>query len=394
MAKLWDKGYALDKSIEHYTVGDDPVIDLVLVRHDCITSKAHAKMLHKSGVLDSDETAKIISVLEEIISLAGQGKFNISQEDEDCHTAIENHLTAELGETGKKIHTARSRNDQILVALRLYEKEQISEILKLGEAFMIAAGKIADVPFPGYTHTRKAMPSSSRMWAGAYADCIKDDMEMLSSVLKIIDMSPLGSGAGYGIPVFDVDRQHTAEELGFTSVQENPVHCQLSRGKYEAMILSALSQMMLDLNRLATDLILFSTEEFAYVRLPKEYCTGSSIMPQKMNPDVLELMRAKYHVVASEEAKVKGICSNLISGYNRDMQLTKKPIIESFSIVEESLIIAAAVIGSIEFDKEGCAKALTPDIYAAEEAYKLVRQGMAFRDAYKKVAEGISNRKP
>ena len=232
---------------------------------------------------------------------------------------------------------------------------------------------------------RKAMPTTVGTWLAAVAESVNDDEELLDSVLTLIDRSPLGTGAGYGIPVFEIDREMTAKELGFASVLENPIHAHMSRGKYEAAILAVLSQVMLGLNRLATDLLLFSTAEFGLVRLPDECCTGSSIMPQKKNPDVLELVRAKYHVVVAEEFKVRSLISNLMTGYQRDLGLTKQPVFQAFDTTIACLGVMTMVVEGLAIDVDACKAAMTEELYATEEAYRLVKDGMPFRDAYRQI---------
>jgi len=385
--KLWKKDYDVNKQVEKFTVGNDYLTDQKLVKFDCLASAAHAKMLHKIGVLSKGELGKLIHGLDGIMDLVGKGEFVIKQEDEDCHTAIENYLTEKYGEVGKKIHTARSRNDQVLTALRLYEKEELANMKELIEEFKEALLKVEDSPLPGYTHMQKAMPTTVKTWLGSFACSADDNIKLLESVNELIDQSPLGSAAGFGVPVFEVDREMAAKDMGFGKVMVNPLHAQLSRGKFEAAVANLMTQIMLDLNKLATDLMLFSMKEFGFVDLPKEFCTGSSIMPQKKNPDVLELVRAKYHVVVAEEFKIKGIIGNLMSGYNRDMQLTKEPLLNSIDITKDCLKMMIMVVSGMEVNKEKCGKAMTPELFATEEAYKLVKEGVPFREAYDKIGK-------
>ena len=240
---------------------------------------------------------------------------------------------------------------------------------------------------PGYTHLRRAMPTTVGTWLGAFADGLSDDLTLLATARSLTDRSPLGTGAGYGVPVFELDRESTAKHAGFGTVIENPIHAQMTRGKVEAAVLHALTQIMLTLNRLATDLLLFSTTEFGFVRLPQALCTGSSIMPQKQNPDVLELIRAKYHVVRAEEAKVLSLVGNLMSGYQRDLGLTKEPLLTAFDETQSCLEMMTLVIESLGIDESACRAAMTGELHATEEAYRLVAEGMPFRDAYRKVGE-------
>jgi argininosuccinate lyase len=347
-------------------------------------------MLNKIGILNGKEAKKLEEELEKIISLHAKGKFEIRKENEDCHTEIEIYLTRKLGELGKKIHTGRSRNDQVLTALRLYYKNQLGvcrELIKELISGQIGfVKKYGSIPLPGYTHMRKAMPSSIKMWSEAYIESMQDNMGQIDSVLSLIDQSPLGTAAGYGIPL-EIDRGFTAAELGFAKVQQNPIYTQNSRGKFEGVILALINQLMYDLNKLASDLIIFSMDEFGYFALPDELTTGSSIMPQKKNPDVLELLRGNYSVTLSMEFQVKQTTANLISGYHRDIQNTKEPVMKSFKIIEQSLRIASLLYNELKVNEENCRKAMSDELYATEEAYKLVEQGYSFREAYKIAAK-------
>ncbi|OGR64194.1 MAG: argininosuccinate lyase [Elusimicrobia bacterium GWB2_63_22] len=387
--KLWDKGGGLNKDIESFTVGDDYVLDRRLVKHDCMASIAHAKALRKAGLLTAKELANITAGLKAIAALDAKGKFKIKREDEDCHTAIEGWLTAHYGEAGKKVHTGRSRNDQVLTALRLYEREALTEIKTRLAAFAGAAGALAKkqgrLPMPGYTHTRRAMPTTVGTWIGCFAAAAADDSRLADALIKIMDQSPLGSAAGFGVPVLNIDKNYSAKLMGFDRAIENPIYAQFTRSKFEPAVMHLCSQIMLTLNKLATDLVLFSTPEFGFVDLPEAFCTGSSIMPQKKNPDVLELVRGKYHVVLGEEFKALSLAGNLISGYNRDAQLAKGPLFSCLDTALASLNIMATVTAGLKFNKERCV--LAPELFATEEAYKLVKGGLPFRDAYRKVGE-------
>jgi len=393
MKKLWDKGYDLNKTIESYTVGNDPILDKQLIYYDCIASIAHTKMLGKMGLLTKTEAMYLVQELKHIIDLDKKGEFPITQDQEDCHTAIEMFLTNSLGDVGKKIHTARSRNDQVLTALRLYYKDQINNINQLIEGLIYSISSFTsdhgNIQFPGYTHMQRAMPSSFDLWGTAFLDSMKDNLLLLDTVNKLVDQSPLGTAAGYGVPL-NIDREFTAKELGFSSVQNNSVYTQFSRGKFEISVLHVLSQIMLDLNKIASDLILISMSEFGYVEIPDEFCTGSSIMPQKKNPDVLELLRAKYHVVSSFEFQVSQLTANLISGYNRDIQLTKEPVMRGFSITAESIKIAILLFQNISVNEQKCKDAMTDELFATEKVYELVKKGVPFRDAYLKIAKTIN----
>jgi argininosuccinate lyase len=269
-------------------------------------------------------------------------------------------------------------------------KEVRNLVILYKESLAKAIAMYGKVKIPGYTHMRKAMPTTFGVWLGSFFDSAEDNLPMIDSVMVLVDQSPLGSAAGFGVPVFDIDKKMTAELMGFSKVMENPIYCQLSRGKFEAVLMNALSQIMFDMNKLSTDLMMFSMQEFGYVMLPPEICTGSSIMPQKKNPDVLELVRAKYHVVSGEEFKVKSMISNLMSGYNRDMQLTKEPLMKSIDITKDCLEVMSIVISEMDVDEEKCRKALSEEVHATEEAYVLVKSGESFRDAYQKISKKYS----
>jgi argininosuccinate lyase len=388
--KLWNKKYHLNKQVELFTVGDDYILDQKLVKYDCIASVAHVKMLNKIRILTKVECDKLIKVLNEIKNLDSKDNFTINQKDEDCHTAIEKYLTKKLGNLGKKIHTGRSRNDQVLTALRLYYKDEIESVGKLVDnlvqTLVSLKEKYGSVEMPGYTHMRKAMPSSVALWADAFIESMGDNKQLLLDIFKLMNQSPLGTGAGYGLPI-KVDRKLSAKLLNFSKIQTNPIYVQNSRGKFESSILHMLSQIMFDLNKMASDLILFSMSALGYFELPLEICTGSSIMPHKKNPDVLEIVRAKYHTIVAYEFEVKNIIANLISGYNRDLQLTKKPMINGFKLTKDSLEIMTIILKNIHVNAEQCKRALTEELYSTDKIYKLIKEGIAFRDAYKQVSQ-------
>jgi argininosuccinate lyase len=397
MTTLWTRRENSGPQLERFLAADDHILDQELVAYDCMASLAHARMLLGIGVLDGEEFVQLETALAEIRDLAEQDEFIIGPSDEDCHTAIENHLTETCGEAGRKIHTGRSRNDQVLTALRLWEKDKISELEEgLGE-FMAAlenvCSKSGSIQLPGYTHMQAAMPTTVSVWLGSFADGVKDDLELLSTVGKIVDQCPLGTAAGFGVPVLELDREQTAQELGFGKVQTNPLYAQLSRGKFEGMVLGLCSQIMLGLNRLASDLILYSTREFGYVTLPARVTTGSSIMPQKRNPDVLELIRARLHVVMGEEHKVKTMTASLISGYNRDVQLTKGPLFAGVGTTLDCLQAMQEVLDGLEIQETVCTRGLTDEVFATERAMQLVAGGMPFRDAYRLIADQEAEKK-
>ncbi len=381
--KLWNKGISLNEKIEKFTVGNDYILDKKLLKYDCLASIAHAKILVDSKILSPNE----FQILEKYFKKIMSEGLEITLNDEDCHTAIENYLVKNCGDLGKKIHSLRSRNDQILVALRLYEKEELNQIKKLIfdliEELIEIILKNSNKTLPGYTHMQKAMPMSIELWLGSFVNALEDDVDLLKFILNLIDQNPLGSAAGFGVPIFKLDSKITTKELGFSKNIKNSLYCQLSRPKFEIQILNTLSNTMFTLNKLSSDLMLFSTKEFGFVKLPEEFCTGSSIMPQKKNPDVLELIRAKYAIILGEEFKLKNLTTNLISGYNRDVQLSKEPLINSFEIIKETLEIFSLVLKGIEIVQPN----LPQEIFATEEAYKLVQKGVPFRDAYKEIAK-------
>jgi argininosuccinate lyase len=392
MTKLWQKNYDVNKQIENFTVGDDYLLDKALVKYDCLASKAHAEMLFEIGIICKKEFALLKKGLDEIIKLDLDGKFIIKKEDEDCHTAIENYLTEHYGEAGKKIHTARSRNDQVLTAIRMYSKEEIEKTKLLCFELIKTLEKVAffhkNFLMPGYTHMQKAMPSNIALWLGAFSEALKDDLKLLETAFELNDQSPLGSCAGYGTNIA-VDKEMTAKSLGFKKVQNNYLYVQNSRGKIEVATVFALSIIMNDLSKLAGDILLFTTSEFGFMSLPKELCTGSSVMPQKKNLDVMELIRAKASSVNAKQIEINMIISKLPSGYNRDLQLTKKPLMESFKTTQECIEIMNLCITKLIFNKKKMFIALTPEVYATNEVNKLVMKGMSFREAYKKVAKKL-----
>jgi|ETNmetMinimDraft_11_1059920.scaffolds.fasta_scaffold29176_1 argininosuccinate lyase len=393
MTKLWQKNYNVNKEIEKFTVGNDYLLDKELLKWDVLGSIAHATMLNKIKVINSKELTKLKTQLKKILT---NNNFKITQKDEDVHTAVENHLTKKLGNLGKKIHTARSRNDQVLLDTRLYSKDQLLNIkgtlLCLCESLLDLSNSNKEIPMPGYTHTQKAMPSSVGLWSAASLESLMDNLQLLDTAYKLNNQSPLGGAAGYGVNL-NIDRKLVSNLLGFDKVQNNTLYCSNSRGKVESIILNALTQVMLDLGKLATDLILFSTKEFDYISLPKEICTGSSIMPQKQNPDVLELIRAKVSVMQSYQFQVENIIKNQFSGYNRDYQLTKEPLIKGFNLALSSLNIMNLAINKLKVNKEKCIASCTKELYATDKALDLVKKGIPFRVAYKDVALNLDKLK-
>jgi len=388
--KLWEKEKKLDKEIEAFTVGNDYLCDQKLVKFDCIASKAHAEMLFNKKILSKEELEKISKELEKIIELDKNGNFVLKQSDEDVHTKIENHLTEKLGDAGKKIHTLRSRNDQVLVALNLYSKEKISKTIeetkKLIDCFEGFDFENSELVMPGYTHMQRAMPSTLGLWIGSFVESLKDDIKALELAFSLVDVNPLGSGAGYGLPI-EIDKKLTTKKLGFAKTQNNSLYVQNSRTKKELSVVFGLNQIMITLNKFASDLLLFTTKEFGFFSLPQELCTGSSIMPQKKNCDVLEILRGNSSVVYGNFSQIFSIGNNLPSGYNRDVQLSKSALMNSFEIAISSLKIAQKIVSNLKPNEKKMKEACSKELYATEEALKLALKGVPFREAYKKVSK-------
>ncbi len=392
MAKLWQKHYVMDELIEEFSVGNDYILDRELVKYDALGSIAHAAMLQKIGVLTSDEFRDIKETLVEIIQLDREGKFHISLQDEDVHTKIENFLTDRLGDAGKKVHTARSRNDQVITAMRLYAKDMhlavADALLNLCDALTTFAKKHEWVPMPGRTHTQRGMPSSVGLWASAYAESLLDDLAVLMQSFELHDQSPLGSAASYGVPI-NIDREYAAELMGFAKVQHNVLYANNSRGKFESIMIHSLCQILLDLSKIAADVILFSLPELGYFVLPDEICSGSSIMPQKKNPAGMELLRAKAAGAIGLLVSVMGIIKSLPSGYNRDFQDTKGPTMQAVHTTMLSLRACELVVRKLHVNEQRCKEACVPEIYAADEALKMSLKGIPFREAYQQVAKSL-----
>jgi argininosuccinate lyase len=393
MTKLWQKGYQVNEQVERFEAAQNSMLDTRLVRHDVWGSLAHIAMLQRIGVLSEAECQVLQEALRGILDLEESKKFTIKPSDEDVHTSIENYLVAAAGAAGKKIHMARSRNDQVLVDLRLYGKEQMHKVsvklCALCSALLEFAEANVDVPMPGYTHMQRAMLSSLGSWGASFAEALLDDEQLLSAAYALNDQSPLGSAAGYGVPIA-IDRQYVADLLGFARVQNNVIYVQNSRGKVEGAIVQALSQIMLDLSKLAQDILLFSTVEYGFFLLPQEICTGSSIMPQKRNLGVMELVRARTQTMLALQQQIMGIVSGLPSGYNMDYQETKRPFMEALDLVQDCLEICTLVVSSISVDLERVIAACTFELFATDRAYALASAAnMPFRDAYRIVGAEV-----
>lgn len=393
--RLWDKGEELNKEVHQFTVGNDPVYDQEILCSDVIGSAAHARMLTEVGLMSADDLKKIIPCLKDIYNQGLEGKFEIPSELEDCHTAIESYLTEQIGEAGKRIHVGRSRNDQVILAVRLYLRRKVTfllaELAELAGTSLERAEQLLDVPMPGYTHLQRAMPSSFGMWLHAHAEGCLDLINSGLDLLDQMDRNPLGAAAGFGVSL-PLDRECTARLLSFSEVQRSPIDVQNSRGRYELRALRFCSDVAQLLEKYSWDMILFCTEEFNFISLPKEFTTGSSIMPQKRNPDVLELMRASGAKIRGAETELSLVTAKLPSNYHRDFQFTKEPLFRGISHLQLMLSVWNQVISGFAVNEDNSSKAMSDELYATYEAYRLVKDGMPFRDAYKQVADQISNK--
>jgi argininosuccinate lyase len=389
MTRLWDKGAPLDERVLRYTAGEDYVLDERLVPYDVRASIAHAEMLHAQQLLSASDLGAIRDALAALADEHQRGAWHIELADEDGQTALERRLSARIGAAGARIHLGRSRNDQVLTALRLYLRDTVAQLsggaLQVADALGQLAAREADTPLPGYTHMQQAMPSSVPLWAAGFAAEIRDDAEGLQAVQRRLDKSPLGSAAGYGTPGLPIDRDATRAKLGFGAAHEPVTAVQLSRGKAEAQLLFEIALLLLDLGRFAADVLLFATQEFGFVTLPDAFTTGSSIMPQKRNPDLFELIRGRSATAQACLLEALAVCAKLPSGYHRDLQLLKFPLFRAIDLTLETLAILPAAIEALRFRRE--AIRLDPAIHAAEEANRLVvAEGIPFREAYQRVA--------
>jgi len=388
MSRLWDKGAPLDARVLGFTAGEDYALDGRLVRYDVRASIAHAEMLRDRQLLSVGDCTLIVAALRDLGAEHARGEWHIELIDEDGQTALEKRLTARIGAAGGRIHLGRSRNDQVLTALRLYLRDAIEELaagaLRVAASLDQLTERQGAIALPGYTHMQQAMPSSVAWWAGGFAAEIRDDARGLRSVLRRTEQCPLGSAAGYGTPGLPIDRAATSQALGFDAPQEPVTAVQLSRGKAEAQLLFECALLMQDLGRLAADLLLFYTQEFAFVELPEHFTTGSSIMPQKRNPDVFELVRGRSATALACLTEALSIFAKLPSGYQRDLQLLKQPLFRGIDVALQSLDIMAAGITAVQFRPDRIR--LDPALNAAEEAYALVvREGIPFREAYQRI---------
>ena len=390
--KLWEKNFEINKEIERFTVGRDREMDLYLAKYDVLGSMAHITMLESIGLLEKDELTQLLTELKNIYHLAERGEFVIEDDVEDVHSQVEMLLTRKLGDMGKKIHSGRSRNDQVLVDLKLFTRHELKEIADevkiLFDELIQKSNQYKDVLMPGYTHLQIAMPSSFGLWFGAYAESLTDDMLFLQAAYKMTNRNPLGSAAGYGSS-FPLNRTMTTELLGFDSMDYNVVYAQMGRGKMERNVGFAIATIAGTIAKMAFDACLFNSQNFSFVKLPKECTTGSSIMPHKKNPDVFELIRAKCNKLQSLPQQVTLIMNNLPCGYFRDLQIIKEVFLPAFGELKDCLQMAAYIINKIEVNEHILDNPMYDPMFSVEEVNRLAANGMPFRDAYKKVGLDI-----
>lgn len=392
--KLWEKGIPTDQKIEQFTIGNDRELDVVLAKYDVLGSIGHAKMLAKVSLITNDEATQLVSALEDILITIEKDTFIIEDTFEDVHSKIEYLLIEKLGDTGKKIHTARSRNDQVLVDMHLYLKDEIitikSLVKSLFDLLIALAEKNKNILLPGYTHLQIAMPSSFGLWFSAYAESLIDDISMLNAALKVVDQNPLGSAAGYGSS-FPIDRTFTTEALGFSTLKYNVVAAQMSRGKSEKTLAFAMSSVAGTLSKLAMDVCLYLNQNFDFISLPGHLTTGSSIMPHKKNPDIFELIRGKSNKIQSLPYELTLITNNLPSGYHRDFQLLKEGLFPAIENLKSCLEMTHYAIQDIKVKDTILNDKKYDYLFTVDSLNELVVQGIPFRDAYKIVAEQLEN---
>lgn len=391
-SRLWDKGLPLDSFVHRFTVGDDPDLDRILLRFDIVGTAAHVQGLAQACLLPIGEAQSALDVLAALAIEARAGRLTIRPEQEDAHTALEMWLVERAGQTGKRIHLGRSRNDQVILALRLYMRDAVlgvmEQVADLASGFLAFANTHADCPLPGYTHLRRAMPSTFGLWAAGFAAGLAEETEALASVYQRLDRSPLGAAAGFGVPL-PIDRAYTARRLGFSRVQVSPADVMNSRGRHELALVNELVSVATILEKFLWDVALYSTVEFSFLRLPDAFTTGSSIMPQKRNPDVIELARARCRELRGYALMFQEMVGGLPSGYHRDVQLLKKPLFTTVEGVQTLLSLLCHLLPRLEVDADGARAACTPDLHAAHHASALARRGVPFRDAYRQVADAL-----
>jgi len=388
--KLWDKGIKIDKKIEQFTVGMDRELDIELAPFDVLGSLAHIEMLESINLLENDELKQIQKEMRKIYSDIKNDAFIIEDGIEDVHSQIEFLLTSSLGDVGKKIHSGRSRNDQVLLDLKLFTRSKLEEVVRetrsLFDTLIAQSEKYKDVIIPGYTHLQIAMPSSFGLWFGAYAESLCDDLTILQAAYKVVNQNPLGSGAGYGSS-FPLNRTMTTELLGFDSLSYNVVYAQMGRGKMEFTVLSALANIAATVGKLAMDACLYNSQNFNFLSFPDEFTTGSSIMPHKKNPDVFELIRAHSNSVQILPAQIQAVTSNLPSGYHRDYQLTKEFFMPSFDKINICLEMTNQMLQGVKINKDAINDDKYKYLFTVEQVNQFVLQGHTFRDAYRKVGD-------
>jgi argininosuccinate lyase len=392
--KLWEKGISANNRIDEFTAGRDRQTDLLLAPWDVLGSIAHARMLRSIDLITEKELGQLEDELVRIYEMTLTGEFRIGDEIEDVHTQVEYMLTAALGDTGKKIHTARSRNDQVLLDMKLFARNKIRQVAEhtdsLFESLISLSEKNKEVLMPGYTHMQVAMPSSFGLWFGAWAESLAEDMILLRAAYRFADQNPLGSAAGYGSS-FNIDRSLTTELLGFENMHVNVVNAQMNRGKMEKTIALAIGSVGSTLSRLAMDICLYSGQNFGFIRLPDEFTTGSSIMPHKKNPDVFELIRARGNKLQALAGEIALVTANLPSGYHRDFQQIKESFLTSFDMLLEMLSVTGMIIDKMIINPDITGNDLYRDLFSVEEVNRLVSRGMSFRDAYRVVAGRIAD---
>jgi len=391
---LWsgEDQQSIDAELMDFMAGADIELDKHLFVYDIVASQAHIGGLKTSGILNEDEYNKLYDCMEELKELYQQGQFILDNSYEDGHSAIEFYITEKLGDLGKKAHTGRSRNDQVLTCSRLFQKHNLQQIQELCKSLAITVLDLAtqhkQTAMPGYTHLQRAMPNTVASWLAGFAESLIDDAYLLNSTLNYIDCSPLGTAAGFGVPL-DLPRQQVAKELGFARVQINPVYAQNSRGKFDLVVLQSLYQVMLNIRRFSWDLSLYMTAEFGFITLDKSHTTGSSIMPNKSNPDVVELMRASLSVIEGAMAQIQALIS-LPSGYQRDLQMSKEPMIKGVLISKQVLKLMPGLIQALNFNTKKMQQAISADMMATDQALAHVKAGTSFRDAYGQAKSEIS----
>ncbi|MBR2203553.1 MAG: argininosuccinate lyase [Prevotella sp.] len=390
--KLWSKGFEINKEIERFTVGRDREMDLYLAKYDVLGSMAHITMLNSIGLIADDELPQLLQELRNIYALCERGEFVIEDDIEDVHSQVELLLTRALGDMGKKIHSGRSRNDQVLVDLKLFTRAALREIVEetktLFDELIAQSNATKDVLMPGYTHLQIAMPSSFGLWFGAYAESLTDDMLYLQAAYRMTNRNPLGSAAGYGSS-FPLNRQMTTDLLGFDSMNYNVVYAQMGRGKMERNVAFSIAGLAGTMAKMAFDACLFNSQNFSFIKLPKECTTGSSIMPHKKNPDVFELIRAKCNKLQALPTQVTLIQNNLPCGYFRDLQIIKECFLPAFDELKDCLRMCAYIINKVEVKRDILDNPMYDAIFSVEEVNRLAAAGMPFRDAYKKVGLDI-----